>query len=196
MRRAFDVVLAVTGLLVLAPLLVVVAVAVRLGSRSPALFHADRVGRGGRRFRMRKFRTMSVDGGGPRITTTDDPRVTSIGRVLRATHLDEAPQLWNVLVGEMSLVGPRPEDPAFVDVDDPTWRRVLSVRPGITGPTQIRFSRNEQASLGAADPERDYRERVLPAKLRADAEYVARRTFVGDVVVLLRTPFARADSSA
>jgi lipopolysaccharide/colanic/teichoic acid biosynthesis glycosyltransferase len=194
MKRAFDVVASMLGLVVFAPLLIVVALAVKLGSRGPALFHADRVGRDGRRFRMHKFRTMSP-AAGPRITTSDDPRVTSFGRVLRATHLDEAPQLWNVLVGEMSLVGPRPEDPAFVDADDPTWRRVLSVRPGITGPTQIRFSRNEQASLGAADPERDYRERVLPEKLRADAEYVDRRTFVGDVIVLLRTPFARADAS-
>jgi len=187
--RAFDVVVASIGLVVLAPVLLVLAVGVRLMSRGPALFHADRVGRDGARFRMHKFRTMSR-AAGPRITTTDDPRVTSVGRALRATHLDELPQLWNVLVGEMSLVGPRPEDPAFVDLDDPTWRRVLSVRPGVTGPTQIRFSRREQASLGAVDPERDYRERVLPAKLRADAEYVATRTFVGDVFVLLRTPFA------
>jgi lipopolysaccharide/colanic/teichoic acid biosynthesis glycosyltransferase len=193
MRRAFDVVSAACGLVVLAPLLAVVALLIVLGSRGPAIFHADRVGRGGARFRMHKFRTMSP-AAGPRITTSDDPRVTSIGRALRSTHLDELPQLWNVLVGEMSLVGPRPEDPAFVDVDDPTWRRVLSVRPGVTGPTQIRFSRLEQASLGAADPERDYRERVLPEKLRADAEYVATRTFVGDVLVLLRTPFAGAST--
>jgi lipopolysaccharide/colanic/teichoic acid biosynthesis glycosyltransferase len=196
MKRALDVAVALAGLAVLAPLLVVVAAAVALESRGPALFNAVRVGRDGRRFRMRKFRTMTVDADGPRITTADDARVTRLGRVLRATHLDEVPQLWNVLVGEMSLVGPRPEDPAFVDADDPAWRRVLSVRPGITGPAQLRFSRREQDALGAADPERDYRERVLPEKLRADVEYVERRTFVGDVLLLLRTPFARADASA
>jgi lipopolysaccharide/colanic/teichoic acid biosynthesis glycosyltransferase len=196
MKRAFDVVLAAAALLPLAPLLLVVALAVRIGSRGPVFFHADRVGRGGRRFRMHKFRTMSADVGGARITTSNDPRVTSIGRVLRATHLDEAPQLWNVLAGEMSLVGPRPEDPAFVDVDDPAWRRVLSVRPGITGPTQLRFADLERASLGDIDPERDYRERVLPAKLRADVDYVERQTLLGDVVLLLRTPFARAGASA
>jgi len=195
MTRAFDVVVAAVVLLALAPLLVVVAIAVKLGSRGPALFHAERVGRGGRRFRMHKFRTMTRGGDGPRVTTAADPRVTSVGRPLRATHLDEAPQLWNVLVGDMSLVGPRPEDPAFVDVDAPAWRRILSVRPGLTGPTQLRFAAVERATLGAADPERDYRERVLPAKLLADVEYVERRTFVGDVVLLLRTPFARAGAS-
>jgi lipopolysaccharide/colanic/teichoic acid biosynthesis glycosyltransferase len=200
MKRVLDAALALTGIAVfatvLAPLLVLIAVAVKLESRGPVLFAAERVGRAGRRFRMRKFRTMRVDAGGPRVTTAEDPRVTRVGRLLRRTHFDEAPQLWNVLVGDMSLVGPRPEDPRFVDEGDPAQRRVLSVRPGITGPSQLAFAGREGALLGREDPERDYRERVLPAKLAADAAYVERRSFAGDLAILARTLFRRPDADA
>jgi len=192
MKRALDVAFVAATLVFVAPLALVVAVVVKLSSRGPTFFAAERVGRGGRRFRMWKFRTMRADAAGPRVTTAADPRVTAVGRALRAARLDELPQLWNVLVGDMSFVGPRPEDPAFVDVADPAWRRVLSVRPGITGPTQLRFAPIESAALGDVDPERDYRDRVLPAKLRADVEYVERRTIVGDVALLLRTPLRLA----
>ena len=116
-----------------------------------------------------------------------DPRVTAVGGALRATRLDELPQLWNVLVGEMSLVGPRPEDPRFVDASEPAWRRVLSVRPGITGPSQLAFAGREQDLLDPADPERAYRDRVLPAKLAADVSYVETRSFAKDVALLVRT---------
>jgi lipopolysaccharide/colanic/teichoic acid biosynthesis glycosyltransferase len=187
MKRALDIALALAGLVVLAPVLVVVAFAVKLGSRGPVLFHAERVGRGGRTFRMHKFRTMTADAAGPRVTTDADPRVTRVGRALRRTRIDEAPQLWNVLVGEMSLVGPRPEDPRFVDAADATWRRVLSVRPGITGPAQLVFADVETRLLGDADPERDYRERVLPEKLAVDLAYVERRSLGRDLGLLART---------
>jgi lipopolysaccharide/colanic/teichoic acid biosynthesis glycosyltransferase len=119
---------------------------------------------------------------------TRDPRVTRFGRILRKSSLDELPQLFNVLKGEMSLVGPRPEDPKFVERNDAAWRRVLAVRPGLTGPAQLEFAGREEAHLGA-DPERDYRERVLPAKLRADLDYVAGNTLDGDLVILVRTAF-------
>jgi lipopolysaccharide/colanic/teichoic acid biosynthesis glycosyltransferase len=192
MKRPFDLAVAVVGLALLVPLLLLVGLAVRLSSPGPALFAAQRVGRAGRPFRLWKFRTMAAAAAGPRVTTTDDARVTSIGRYLRRTRLDELPQLWNVLVGEMSLVGPRPEDPRFVDVDDATWRRVLSVLPGVTGPAQLEFADREQALLGSRDPERDYRDRVLPTKLRVDVDYVERRTFAGDVTILVRTLFRRS----
>jgi lipopolysaccharide/colanic/teichoic acid biosynthesis glycosyltransferase len=187
MKRAFDLVVALAGLAALLPLLAAVALVVRFGSEGPVLFHAERVGRGGRRFRMHKFRTMSADAAGPAITAASDARVTRAGRVLRRLHLDELPQLWNVLVGEMSLVGPRPEDPRFVDAGDEAWRRVLSVRPGMTGASQLVFARRERDLVGSGDPERDYRERVLPAKLRADAAYVEGRSFAGDLTLLART---------
>lgn len=190
MKRAFDLVLAaVLGLLLLLPALVV-AVAVRLGSPGPALYRAERVGRGGRRFRMLKFRTMRVGAdSGSGITTRDDDRVTGLGRFLRAFRIDEWPQLWNVLVGDMSLVGPRPETPRFVALDDPLWQEVLSIRPGITGLAQLDFADHEQDLLGDDDPERDYRERVQPAKLAMDARYVRTRSLGGDVVLLVRTLF-------
>ena len=191
MKRALDLVAAVVALAALAAPILLVALLVKLDSRGPAFFHAPRAGRGGHVFSIHKFRTMTDAAAGTALTTADDARVTRLGRALRRARIDEWPQLWNVLVGEMSLVGPRPEDPRFVDADDPEWRRVLSVRPGITGPAQIAFADREQALLGESDPERDYRERVLPAKLRADLEYVETRTLRGDLVLLLRTALRR-----
>ena len=187
MKRAFDLLASLVLLALLSLPLAVLALCVKLGSGGPAIFHAVRVGREGRTFRLHKLRTLTDGAGGPALTTANDPRVTPLGRFLRRTHLDELPQLWNVLAGEMSLVGPRPEDPRFVDANAADWRRVLAVRPGITGPSQLTFAAEEQRLLGADDPERDYRERVLPAKLRSDLTYVDGRTFGGDLAVLART---------
>jgi lipopolysaccharide/colanic/teichoic acid biosynthesis glycosyltransferase len=191
MKRAFDVALSLVGIVLLLVPSILVAAAVKLGSRGPVLYRAPRVGRGGRTFRMLKFRTMADGAPGPRVATAGDPRVTSVGRILRTARIDEWPQLWNVLAGDMSLVGPRPEDPRFVDADDAAWSRVLSVRPGIAGPTQLAFADRETELLGAADPERDYRERVLPAKLRSDVAYVDGRSLGGDVAILARTLLGR-----
>ena len=187
MKRAYDLLGALLGIALLAAPALAVAIAVKLSSRGPVLFRAERVGRGGRCFYALKFRTMRTDAAGPGVTTAGDARVTGLGRVLRRTRIDEWPQLWNVLVGDMSLVGPRPEDPRFVDAADPAWRRVLEVRPGVTGPTQLAFADREQTLLTSGDPERDYRERVLPEKLRSDAAYVGARTFSGDLALLART---------
>ena len=187
MKRTIDIVVALCAIAALAlPLLVAAAVAA-LASHGPVFFGATRVGCGGRPFRMHKWRTMSVGMPGPGITRADDPRITRCGRFLRRTRIDELPQFWNVLVGDMSLVGPRPEDPRFVDTGDPVWQQVLSVRPGMTGPAQLEYADREQALLGAEDPERDYRERVLPAKLRADLAYVRSKTLRGDLALLRRT---------
>ena len=194
MKRVLDVVLSLAGLLVLWPLALVAAIAVVATSRGGAFHAAERVGRSGTRFTMWKFRTMRV-AGGARITAANDARITGVGRVLRRLHLDEWPQLWNVLRGDMSLVGPRPEDPAMVDLGDSRWQRVLSVRPGITGPTQLEFSAREARELPAEDPETHYLSEILPAKLASDLGYVDDRTVVGDVAVLLRTlavPFRSA----
>lgn len=189
-KRAFDIVFAGLGLLLLSPLLVALALWVRLDSPGPALFRQERVGRFGRPFRIHKFRTM-VEGApalGPAITVGADARITRAGAWLRARKLDELPQLIDVLAGHMSLVGPRPEVPRYVALyPDALREKVLSVRPGITDPVSLKMA-DESARLARADdPEREYVEVLMPAKLRAAAAYVERATLWTDVQVLART---------
>ena len=188
-RRAFDLLAASVGLLLLSPLLLAIGAAVRLDSRGPALFRQLRVGRGERPFVIFKFRTMVVDGvaRGGLLTVADDPRVTRVGRWLRRSKLDELPQLLNVIRGDMALVGPRPEVPRYVACYDERQRRVLSVRPGITDPASIRFRNENRLLAGAADPEATYLREVLPAKLEMNLAYLDRRSLASDVGILLRT---------
>lgn len=187
-KRTFDALAAALGLTLVAPLLLGIAIAVKLDSRGPALYHQLRVGRGGRTFRLHKFRTM-VPGAdrSSRITPGNDPRITRLGAFLRRTNLDELPQLWNVLVGDMSLVGPRPEVPEFVDLADPLWRQALLVRPGMTSPETLTLRREGEILATFTDPEKGYREVVLPAKLAQAAAYAEKRTFGGDLRVILAT---------
>lgn len=186
--------------LLLGPLIVVLAIAVRLTSRGPAFHRATRVRPGGT-FTLYKLRSMRVgaDTAGPGITSRGDPRVTRIGRILRRTKLDELPQLWNVVRGDMALVGPRPEDPRYVDLADPLHARVYGALPGITSPTALEY-RNEEAIVAetarelarargrneatAEDVDRAYREVVQPAKLAMDADYLASRSTRTDLAVL------------
>lgn len=188
-KRAFDLVGAMLGLFLLAPLLLLTALWIRIDSPGPVLYRQQRVGRGGRLFTIYKFRTMHqrpVDG--PQLTVGADPRVTRAGRFLRHYKLDELPQLWNVVEGSMSLVGPRPEVPRYVDCYPPEQRRVvLSVAPGITDWAAIRY-RDENAILArSADPERAYVEAVLPVKLDYYVRYVKERSFWGDLRILAHT---------
>lgn len=180
--------MAAVALVLLSPLLALAALAVALSSRGPVLFRQQRVGRGGRAFEMLKFRTMKVGDGGAQVTAAGDARVTAVGRVLRRLKLDELPELWNVLRGELALVGPRPEVPRFVDLEDAAWRRVLAERPGITHPVTLRLADEEGliAAVGG-DPERFYREELLPWKLAGYLEYAARRTAWSDLGVLAAT---------
>jgi lipopolysaccharide/colanic/teichoic acid biosynthesis glycosyltransferase len=187
-RRAFD----LLALFVLAPLLLLpfllVTLAVLLDSPGSAFFRARRMGFGGRPFEMIKFRTMRVDNAGHAVAGANDARITPVGGVLRATRLDELPQLWNVLRGEMTLVGPRPELEEFVELHAAEYREILAVPPGITGPTQLRYAGLEPHLLSLhADPERFYREQLLPDKVRLDVEYARSRTFAGDLAVLAKT---------
>ena len=175
------------GLLLLAPLLLAVAVWIRLDSPGPVLFRQTRVGRFGAHFTIHKFRTMRVEPGAA-ITVGEDPRITRSGRWLRASKLDELPQLWDVLRGAMSLVGPRPELPRYVELYPADLReRVLSVRPGITDPASLAFSHEAELLAAAADPEREYREVVLPAKLKLSAEYAARANLTTDLRLIAAT---------
>jgi lipopolysaccharide/colanic/teichoic acid biosynthesis glycosyltransferase len=169
---------------------VLVAVAVRLDSPGPVLFRQERVGRHGRPFRIHKFRTMQVDatGRGPLLTASGDPRVTRVGAALRRHRLDELPQLIDVLKGDMSLVGPRPEVPRYVALYPPDLReRVLAVRPGITDPSSLDFLDEGELLARAADPEREYVDVILPRKLRRAADYADRATFATDLRVIGRT---------
>lgn len=186
-KRLFDLVAAAAGLLLLAPLLALVAVWIKLDSPGPTLFRQTRVGRFGQPFTIHKFRTMRVAPGAA-LTVGEDPRITRSGRVLRATKLDELPQLWEVLRGAMSLVGPRPELPRYVALYPAELReRVLSVRPGITDPASLAFSHESELLAAATDPEREYIERVMPAKLKLSADYAARATLLTDLRLIAAT---------
>ena len=199
-KRLFDLVCASVGVVLLSPLLLGIALWIKLDSNGPVFFRQQRVGRFGVPFRIHKFRTMRHEAAdaaalGPQLTVGADPRITRAGRSLRAAKLDELPQLLDVLAGTMSLVGPRPEVPRYVAMYPAALRdKVLSVRPGITDPASIEY-RNESALLGAAaDPERVYVEQVMPAKLRHAARYVDEQSLLGDLRVIgatLRALWAR-----
>ena len=189
-KRTFDIVVAGTILVVLSPVLAAVAAAVKLESRGPVLFVQQRIGRGGRPFGILKFRTMVVGAErlGPNVSATEDARITRVGRLLRRCFLDEAPQLVNVLRGEMSLVGPRPETPEYAALLSPDERRILSVRPGMAGPSTLAYSAREAALLAEQeDPDRFYRDHLLHARIRADLEYLDRAGVREDVRVLAKT---------
>lgn len=189
-KRLFDILCAGMGLLLLSPLLLAVAVWVKLDSRGPVMFRQERVGRFGVPFRIHKFRTMRVDAPtlGPQITIGDDARITRSGRWLRASKVDELPQLWDVLRGAMSLVGPRPEVPRYVALYPDALRElVLSVRPGITDPASLSFRNESDLLARAADPEREYVEVVMPMKLGLAADYVRNASLAGDIRLILAT---------
>jgi lipopolysaccharide/colanic/teichoic acid biosynthesis glycosyltransferase len=186
-KRFFDVMLAALGLLVLSPLLLLAAVWIKLDSPGPVLFRQTRVGRFGVPFTIHKFRTMRV-APGAQITVGADPRITRAGHVLRQTKLDELPQLWDVLRGAMSLVGPRPELPRYVTLYPAALRElVLAVRPGITDPASLAFSHEAELLASADDAEREYREVILPAKLKLSADYAATASLATDLRLILAT---------
>jgi lipopolysaccharide/colanic/teichoic acid biosynthesis glycosyltransferase len=178
------------ALLVASPCLIVTAIAVKVTSRGPALYKQIRVGRSGHSFTILKFRSMVYDAEnvGPLITETSDPRITKVGALLRASKLDELPQLFNVLRGDMTLIGPRPEVPRFLPWYDSDELGVLRVRPGLTGPGQIYYTEAEASERRrSADPEQDYVEFQLHPKLRVDLDYLCRRGLWVDICILLRT---------
>jgi lipopolysaccharide/colanic/teichoic acid biosynthesis glycosyltransferase len=190
-KRTIDVLVAALALTLLSPLLASIAVGVKATSRGPVLFRQERIGRGGRPFRLYKFRSMIADAPsrGPQLTVRDDPRVTRFGRFLRRTKLDELPQLFNVLRGDMSLVGPRPEVPKYVALYPQGVReRVLSVRPGLTDQAAVTLD-EERILAQAADPEWTYVYQVLPSKLALYEQYVATQGLLVDIAIIARTLF-------
>lgn len=192
-KRLFDLLGAAAALLLLSPLLLLTAMLVKLDSPGPVFFRQERVGRGGVPFRIHKFRTMAADAParGLPLTVGADPRITRVGGFLRRTRIDELPQFIDVLQGSMSLVGPRPEVPRYVAHYPPELReRALSVRPGITDPASLAHIDEAALLARAADPEREYIQRILPAKLQHAVDYAERASLGTDVVVLGRTLIA------
>jgi lipopolysaccharide/colanic/teichoic acid biosynthesis glycosyltransferase len=188
LKRLFDIVMAFAGLVLLSPVLMVVAVLIKLDSAGPVLFRQRRVGRGLRCFILFKFRTMIQAHGGGEITVADDCRITRLGRLLRLAKLDELPQLWNILAGDMSFVGPRPLVESTVNRFRADYRWILGkTRPGVTDPASIKY-RHESAILGACVEPVDYYFRVImPDKIRLQKEYLRRQSALGDVMILCRT---------
>ncbi len=189
-KRLFDIIFSILGLVALSPLLVGIAVAIRLDSPGRAIFRQERVGRGGLLFRIHKFRTMvaNAEDLGGQMTTAADPRVTRVGLFLRRHKLDELPQLLDVLQGTMSLVGPRPQVPSTVALYPPDVREaVLSVRPGITDRASIVFRDEQKLLAKAKNPEQVYVQRIMPRKLRLSVDYAKNRTLWGDVGIIVMT---------
>lgn len=189
LKRLFDLAFASVFLLLLLPLLLVLALLVAASSPGGPFFSQERVGRHGRVFRLLKFRSMrpQSEAQGQLTVGGRDPRITGVGYFLRKSKLDELPQLWNVLVGHMSMVGPRPEVPKYVALYSADQRAVLSVRPGITGLASINYIDENELLARSADPERTYIEEVMPAKLALDLRYVKERNFWMDLRIILAT---------
>ena len=193
-KRAFDITMASIGLLVLSPILALIAIAIRLSSSGPVFFRQKRVGQGGRDFVLYKFRTMTVrdDAESGSFDPGNSSRVTRVGRFLRSSKLDELPQLWNVVGGTMSLVGPRPEVRKWVDAAPDRWRVAHTIRPGITDPASIEYRDEEEILAASPDPEELYRQEILPRKLDLYEAYVRSRSFLGDLAILGKTVLAIA----
>lgn len=189
MKRAVDLAVASLMLTLLSPLLAMIAVAIKSTSRGPVLFRGTRIGRHGIPFVMLKFRTMvpEAEAQGGSSTPADDPRVTPIGRLLRRYKLDELPQLINIVRGDMSLVGPRPQVPWAVDLYTPHERALLSVPPGLTDYASLRFRNEADLLHGAADPDQAYLQIIAPEKIRLGLEYVRRHTLSIDLLILVAT---------
>jgi len=188
-KRLLDLTLCIVTLPLSVLVMTVIAVLVRLDGPGPVLYHARRAGRGGEVFNMLKFRTMAPDLGGLRVTSSGDPRITRVGKWLRATKLDELPQIFNVIRGEMSLVGPRPEDPLYVACYTREQRLVLSVRPGMANSAFLRFGHEQKyfERVAPDDLDRFYRTEFLPETLELELRYVRGWTLAGDLRILFRT---------
>ena len=187
-KRALDILAATAGLILLSPVFGLVACCIKLTSRGPVLFRQVRIGKDGRPFRILKFRSMMQSSiGDLKITVAGDSRVTRVGKFLRRHKVDELPQLWNVIRGQMSLVGPRPEVPVYIEEYTREQRMVLSVRPGITDPGSLVYRHEEEILADHEDPEQFYRTQILPDKLARNKAYLEKITLRNDIRIILKT---------
>lgn len=190
LKRSFDIISSLAGLILLIPFFIVVSILIKVDSKGPVFFAQERIGKDFRPFRILKFRTMvHGDNNGPLITTREDKRITRIGKYLRRYKIDELPQLFNVLKGDMSLVGPRPEVKKYVDLFESDYRKILTVRPGITDPASIRYSNEEELLSQSPDHEEAYIKSILPEKINLSLEYVNNHTMMRDIMIILETIF-------
>lgn len=190
LKYIFDRIMALIGLLVLWPILLVVAILISIKMPGgPVLFKQKRVGLHGKLFTIYKFRTMAINHGGSTISVAGENRITNLGRVLRRYKLDELPELWNVLIGDMSFVGPRPDVPGYADVLDGADRDVLKLRPGITGPATLKYANEEEILARVADPQRYNDNVIFPDKVRINLDYYHNHTFIGDIRLIFATIF-------
>lgn len=175
------------ALLLVSPLMLICAAAVWASSPGPILFRQKRMGRNGEPFTLFKFRTMTAASAGLLVTAGNDRRITRVGRILRRSKLDELPEFYNVLRGDMSLVGPRPEVVELVDLSDPTWHRILKHRPGITDPVTLQFRNEESLLAGVEDTRKFYLDYIQPYKLNGYAKYLERKSIISDAMILVNT---------
>ena len=197
LKWIFDRVMAAAGLLALCPVLAVVAVLIKVRMPGgPVIFRQRRVGRGGRLFTMYKFRSMTVGHGGSSVSVAGESRITPLGHVLRRYKLDELPELWNVLIGDMSLVGPRPDVPGYADRLTGEDRDVLRLRPGITGPASLKYANEEEILALVDDPQRYNDEVIFPDKVRINLQYYRSHSLAGDIRLIFATIFRSYSDTA
>ncbi|WP_244834594.1 sugar transferase [Clostridium sp. BJN0001] len=189
LKRIFDIFFSAVGILVLSPILIIISILIKIGSDGPVFFKQIRVGKNEKNFKILKFRTMIVDAEkvGKQITVGDDNRITGVGKFLRKYKIDELPQLFNVLIGDMSLVGPRPEVPRYVKMYNKEQKKVFKVRPGITDLASLRY-KDENDLLGESDnPEEFYIKKVMPDKLALNLEYIKKSNIIFDIYIIIKT---------
>lgn len=186
-KRIFDILASVLGLIVLSPLFLIIAVLIKLRMPGPVLFKQQRIGKNSRPFTIIKFRSMTVDHHGSTISVRGEKRITPLGAFLRKHKLDELPELWNVVKGEMSLVGPRPDTREYADRLVNEDRLILQLRPGITGPASLKYASEEELLAGVEDPVRYNDEVLWPDKVRINLDYYHHRSFLGDIRIILKT---------
>lgn len=189
LKRIFDIAASLFGLIVLSPALLIIAVLIKIRMPGPALFSQQRTGRYGKLFTIYKFRSMTLDHGGSTISVKGEMRITPLGGTLRKYKLDELPELWNILKGDMSFVGPRPDVPEYTDRLVGEERQILELRPGLTGPATLVYA-NEEEHLASVEDPQAYNDQVLwPEKVRLNMDYYHNRTFFGDILIIFRTIF-------
>ena len=188
MKRLFDIVFSFIGLVCLSPLLLVVWILIRMKMPGgPAIFKQKRVGKGGKLFTMYKFRSMTVGHGGSSVSVAGESRITPLGAKLRRYKLDELPELWNVLIGDMSFVGPRPDVPGYADKLEGEDRLILNLRPGITGPASLKYRNEEEILAQVDDPQRYNDEVIYPDKVRINLDYYNHHSLIGDIKLIIET---------
>jgi len=187
MKRAFDVLLSFVALIILLPFLMIVAILIKLMMPGPVLFSQERVGLGGRRFRILKFRSMKINNSGVSITLKNDDRITPLGRFLRRSKIDELPQLWNILIGEMSFVGFRPDVPGYHDQLQGDQRLLLSIMPGLTGADSLAYPNEEDILQHQPDPQAFYDQYLFPDKVRINMAYMKKQSFLFDLKIIVYT---------